>query len=141
MHLKKMKKEQGASAVEFAIVLPLLTVLIFGMIEFSVALYDKAMLTNAAREGARAGIVYAPTRLTYNEVKQVVLNYSQAHLVTFGTNNPPVVDAAADPSALASGDSLTVRVTYHYDYLLLPNFIAGLTGGINMEAVAVMRME
>ena len=47
--------------VEFAIVLPLLLMLIFGMIEFSVMLYDKAMLTNATREGARFGILFVGT--------------------------------------------------------------------------------
>ena len=54
----KIKKEEGASAIEFALVLPLLLVLVFGIIEFSILFYDKAMLTNASREGARVGIVY-----------------------------------------------------------------------------------
>jgi Flp pilus assembly protein TadG len=33
--------------------------LLFGIIEFGIILYDKAMITNASREGARAGIVYS----------------------------------------------------------------------------------
>jgi Flp pilus assembly protein TadG len=45
----EISNESGAALVEFAIVLPLLLVLIFGMIEFSVMLYDKAMITNASR--------------------------------------------------------------------------------------------
>ena len=55
MKTRLLKGNNGASAVEFAVVLPLL-VLPFGIIEFSLALYDKAMITNASREGARAGI-------------------------------------------------------------------------------------
>ena len=60
------KNQTGASAVEFAIVLPILVLLVFGIIEFSVALYDKAMITNASREGARAAIVFRvpPSRMT-----------------------------------------------------------------------------
>ena len=53
----KIKSENGASAVEFALVMPLLFVLIFGIIEFGIFLYDKAVITNASREGARAGVV------------------------------------------------------------------------------------
>ena len=63
--LGKINNQNGAALVEFAIVLPLLLMLIFGMIEFSVMLYDKAMLTNATREGARLGILYnSPDRIT-----------------------------------------------------------------------------
>ena len=52
-------EQKGVAALEFAIILPVLLLLTCGIIEFSVALYDKAMITNASREGARAGIVYA----------------------------------------------------------------------------------
>ena len=47
--------------MEFAIVMPLLFVILFGIIEFGILLYDKAMITNASREGARAGIVFDST--------------------------------------------------------------------------------
>ena len=53
--LGKINNQNGAALVEFAIVLPVLLMLIFEMIEFSLLLYDKAMITNASREGARAG--------------------------------------------------------------------------------------
>jgi hypothetical protein len=40
-----------------------------------------------------------------------------------------------------AGDPLTVRVTYTYNFLVLPNFITSLAPGITMEAETVMRME
>ena len=49
--------ERGASAVEFAIVLPVLVMFVFGIIEFGIVFYNKAMITNACREAARAAIV------------------------------------------------------------------------------------
>jgi Flp pilus assembly protein TadG len=52
-----IKNQQGVAAVEFALILFPLVLLVFGTIEFSTLLYDKAMITNASREGARAGIV------------------------------------------------------------------------------------
>lgn len=50
------RHEHGASIVEFAIVLPLLLLLIGGMIDFGRLFYTEVMITNAAREGARAAM-------------------------------------------------------------------------------------
>src|SRR5215469_14940436 len=45
--------ERGAAAVEFALLLPLLVMLIFGMIDFGRAINAQITITQAAREGAR----------------------------------------------------------------------------------------
>ena len=139
-----IKGQRGGSAVEFAIVLPILVVLIFGIIEFSILFYDKAVITNASREGARAGIVFAPTgsRLDETEIKAVVNSYCANNLITFGSATS--VDTNVDPEDLNSGspgDPLTVTVDYSYDFLVLPNFVTALTGPIDLQAVTVMRME
>lgn len=46
-------RERGAAAVEFALVLPLLVMLVFGIIEFGRGYHAKVELTGAVREGAR----------------------------------------------------------------------------------------
>ena len=48
--------QKGTAIVEFGIVVPLLMLLVFGAIEFGLLFYNKQMITNASREGARAGI-------------------------------------------------------------------------------------
>src|SRR6185312_11491700 len=48
------ERERGAAAVEFALVLPVLLMLIFGIIDFGRMLAAKIVITEAAREGARA---------------------------------------------------------------------------------------
>ena len=53
-----IRDEHGGSLVEFAVIAPLLFVILFGIIEFGILIYDKAVITNASREGARAGIVF-----------------------------------------------------------------------------------
>ena len=52
-----MKNEQGASAVEFALVLPIFIMLIFGIFQFGIAFNNWIAITHAAREGARLAAV------------------------------------------------------------------------------------
>ena len=90
--MKTWRKDQrGASAVEFAIVLPLLVVFVFGIIEFGLIFYNKAMVTNASREAARTGIVFREPRVTVAEIQTVVANYCNGMLVTFGGSANPTI--------------------------------------------------
>jgi hypothetical protein len=53
----KLRREEGAAAVEFALILGLLAILIFGMLEFGLAFWQVQNLRAAAREGARVAAV------------------------------------------------------------------------------------
>ncbi|REN18669.1 pilus assembly protein, partial [Mycobacterium tuberculosis] len=53
----KSKRESGAAAVEFALVLPFFLLVFSMIVDLSLAFYDKAVITNASREAARAGVV------------------------------------------------------------------------------------
>jgi len=137
--LKRTKCQKGAAAVEFAIIAPLLFVLVFGIIEFSVLFFDKQVITNASREGARYGILWGPTRLTDSDIETRVNTYSLDHLITFGASNTPVTSVTRSGSN--PGDALTVTVTYNYDFLFIPNFIPAIPRTKTLSAVTVMRME
>jgi Flp pilus assembly pilin Flp len=158
--VKKMKKktllssQNGATAVEFAIILPLLLVLIFGIIEFGLFLYNRQVITNAAREGARAGIVVRIPRLSDAQIETLVRNYSEQRLVTYGsgTLNIPLpldrrdpagnllgVDSDGNPILGHFGDFLTIRVTYPYDWLFLSTL--GIGPPQTIQAVSRMRIE
>ena len=50
-------REAGNAIIEFAIVAPLLLLLVFGIIEFGLTLNHDVDLTNGVREGARQGVV------------------------------------------------------------------------------------
>ena len=59
--LRRNKSERGANLVEFALVAPLLILLIFGIIEFSWVLAQNLNIRHGAREGARlAAVDHAP---------------------------------------------------------------------------------
>ena len=54
-----LRREDGAAAVEFALIAGVLAMLIFGMLQFGVAFFQLQNLRAATREGARAGAVGA----------------------------------------------------------------------------------
>lgn len=137
---RKRLNQKGAAAVEFALVLPVLLILVFGIVEFSVALYDKAVITNASREGARAGIVFRVPPMTDGEILDTVSTYCQNRLLTFGTPTQVTTTIVREGTG-ASGDDLTVQVQYQYGFLVIPKFITGITGGIQLDAQTIMRME
>ena len=140
--MKRLRCQKGVAAIEFAILLPILLVIIFGIIEFSILLYDKQVITNASREGARVGIVVGPVRATSSEIGSRVNDYVASNLITFGTPNTPVTTVTpVDLSGMAFGDDLTVLVSYDYQFLVLPNFIASLGGVKTINAQTVMKME
>ena len=79
------------AAVELALVLPLFLVMVFGMVEFSLMLYDKAVITNASREAARAGIVASSPKLTMGQIQTVATNYCSTSLISLGAAAVPTV--------------------------------------------------
>ncbi len=58
---RKLRENLGTVTVEFALVAPLLLVLLFGIAEFGLLFKDLLMLNNAAQEGSRAGALGATT--------------------------------------------------------------------------------
>lgn len=153
MKIKKfINNQKGVALVEFGLILPLLILLLFGIVEFGLLLFNKQVITNASREGARAGIVSRENRVFDPDdgdqvnVRQVVIDWISSNLVTFGDTGPPdiqilIANAAdlstfsGDPDDLDSVDSidkddrcitfkcpLAVKVTYYYDFLVLSNF-------------------
>ncbi|MEM5338101.1 TadE/TadG family type IV pilus assembly protein [Paraburkholderia azotifigens] len=132
--------QRGAAAIEFAIVLPLLLLVVFGIVELGIALYDKAMITNASREGARAGVVLRNPKPTSQDITNVVLAYCQNYLLTFGTGNTPTVTV---PSGVGGtfGTPLTVTVSYQYSGLGLGAMLSAFTGPIVMTATTIMNNE
>ena len=148
-----LKNQKGATVVEFAIILPLLLLLIFGIIEFGLFLFNRHVITNAVREAARAGIVVRIPRLSNNDIETIARNYCEQYLVTFGTGtlniplpllredesgNPLGVDEDGNAILGRFGDILIVEATYDYDWLFLSNIGFGPT---TIQAIARMRME
>ncbi len=106
------KENRGAIVVEFAIVIFLFLLLLFGTIEFGWALFTKAVVTNAAREGARLAVT--PSAST-DTIEQRVQSYLEKFLLT----NPAIIGvdplvSPGPPTTPPSGEPVTVTVDYQY---------------------------
>jgi len=135
-------ESRGVAAVEFAIILPLLLLLIFGIIEFSLALYDQAVITNASREAARAGVVVRTVKATTAQITTVATNYCQSYLISFGTPAPPSVSVSETTNPdFAPTQQLSVTVSYTYTGLMLGPLLSALTGPLVLSATSVMIEE
>ena len=136
---KGMRKlnEGGAVAAEFALLLPVFLLILFGIIEFGMMMYGREIVTNAAREGARAGIVQGPPKRTSGEITTIANNYLQ------GTGiNQADVTFTPTGAGLATPNTLTVTAQYNYNFLIpyIPA-VTGISNPLIITTQVVMRHE
>lgn len=74
----KLRREDGAAAVEFAIIVSLLVMLVFGMMQYGLAFFQTQNLRSAVREGARVAAV----RGDASTVKAAIAGASAGSLTT-----------------------------------------------------------
>jgi Flp pilus assembly protein TadG len=129
--------ERGAVAAEFAILLPVLLMILFGIIEFGMIMYGRELVTNAAREGARAGIVQGPPKRTGGEIIAIANNF-----LTGTGVNPADVTFTSAGEGLTNPNTLTVTATYNYNFLVpvIP-VLVGIPNPLVITTQVVMRHE
>jgi Flp pilus assembly protein TadG len=132
---RRKRGQRGQSIVELSLILPVFLILVMGTIDFGWALRSYSVITNAAREGARAGVVGA----SEDEIKAAVVAKSSGLLTK---DDVTVTNARTEP-----GTELTVRVDYEHHYISPLGPLLGLISGgtipdpIPMSSTTTMRME
>ncbi len=132
-------QQRGSAVVEFALVLPILLAVLVGGIDASLALYDKAVITNASREGARAGIVARNPLLTDAQIQGVVNQYAQG-VVSFGAQ-PAQPTVLIQKSSLNGDPTLKVTVSYTFQGMGLGSLLQSLGKPMVLQASTVMVYE
>ena len=128
--IRIIKNEKGANAVEFAIILPILVVLIFGIFQFGIAYNNYIALTHAAREGARLAAVglYEDPDFDFEQAVR-----DRAPSVTIETIT------VENPEGTGIGAPVVVTVTGEIFFIEIP--MAGKWGPIQLTSQATMRRE
>ena len=111
-----IRNENGQTMVEFALVLPVLAVLLFGIIQFGTAFNNYVSLTDAVRAGAR---VAAVSRQSSDPVGNTVAKV-KASATDIDTSQ---VNVSVN-SDWVHGDDVTVKATYPYSISLLGVVVA-----------------
>ncbi|REE96811.1 TadE-like protein [Thermomonospora umbrina] len=102
--------DRGASAVEFGLVVPLMMLIVFATVDFGRLMFAQIIVTQAAREGARAAAVTGSEDAVDTRVNLAAEPLSG---VTAGWSGPCPPDAT--PTVTVS-----VSVVYSFDFVLLP---------------------
>lgn len=136
---RRFRGEKGVNLIEFALVFPLLLMVVLGIVDFAIVLHHNEVLTNAAREGARVatlpGYGVADVQTRVNEFTQVG-GIAAAPTVT--------VTATTIPNSGGTWPATTVDVDYTHDYLFIggiASWFGGSFSDIDLSARATMRHE
>lgn len=134
--------EAGQSLVEFTMVLPIFLILLFGLVDFGRAFYTWLVVTNAAREGARAAAIQATAETVDARI------YS-----SFCGNYPS--DCTLDPGKLTiaktniqgtRGTATTINLAYDFEFVTPIGSMLKIIGGGDLAAPTItahssMRLE
>lgn len=129
--------EKGAVAVEFALVIPIFLMLVFGIVEFGRAFNIQVSLSEAARETARYTAIHAhDADFSFDDARAVGI--SAAPSMNLAPANIEI--AYSDGSTCDAGDSVVVTLQVVTPYITaLPGLIPGLPANLDISSKGVMR--
>jgi Flp pilus assembly protein TadG len=142
------RSQSGAAMVEFALIVPILFAMIFGIIDFGRALFQYNNLTNAAREGARFAATRLPDPCDPAD-KYSIDSLTAAKIIEFN-NNPAAVAVADDivtvtciPGPSGKTSRVTVSITgYPFQAITPLPYLDELTlGSATVPISATVRFE
>jgi Flp pilus assembly protein TadG len=134
MPRRKRRRQRGAAAVEFALVLPVFLLLVLGTIDFGYYFFVSEIVTNAAREGARAGSVLPPTAAT-TDVEQEAETVAGNYLAGGGLTSQGVTATTTVVNGVNA-----VQVNIAYPVGSVTGFLSGIMPTYS-NAQAVMRWQ
>jgi Flp pilus assembly protein TadG len=123
------RDERGQSLVEFALVLPVLLLILVGIFNFGVLFYSDIVINEAARDAAR----YASIGVSQTEILQVIGQDCQT------LNVSQVNTSISQPYPQSSGMPVTITITYPVPIMLPLSLF--LPSTIQLQAVMTMRVE
>lgn len=125
------KSQRGQALVELALVLPILLMIIFGIMEFGRVFNAYLVITNAAREGSRQGVVGATDTQITNAVKTAA-----------GTLDLNKLTVTITPSAASRVRGAQMTVSVAYPVKIYTPIISSIIGDpFPINAQTVMRVE
>jgi Flp pilus assembly protein TadG len=139
------RSEAGAELVEFAMIVPLLLIVVTGIVDFAFLLRSYEVATNAAREGARVAVLpgYGASTATTRVAQYITAAGGETDALHLETTVTPVAISMAP--GFSGGNGVRVTVEYTHEFLFL-GWILGLIDGtfdssVTFTTSADMRSE
>ena len=141
------RDRRGQAAVEFALILPLLVLMMVGVFDLGRAVYAWSTLNNSAREGARQGIVDQTVAHIQERAAQraVALGLESGDVVVQFRNAEDTGGCTALTNGVTSDDAFVanclVRVRLSYAYDAATPGIASLVGSLSLVGESTMPVD
>jgi hypothetical protein len=138
----RLKSERGAELIEFALIFPLLLLVVLGIIDFGFTFQRYEVLTNAAREGARLAVLPG-----YNQADvrlRVCAYLTTAQIPAPGCPNPSWVTVTDATVAVGGGRTVAVKrvvLVYTHQYAYIGGIMGMIGGGGSFQRTAPLRLE
>jgi Flp pilus assembly protein TadG len=130
-------RRAGAAAVEFALILPLLVLLVFGCVDLGRSIGAYIIVSNAARVGAEYGATHGYTPFSYTTWQNQVIAAATQEMQGTGSSfnsNQLTVTVTATPT---TGNLYRATVQANYTFALLTS-IPGLPGQFSVTHTVTM---
>ncbi len=145
-HVREAKRRHGRggqAVVEFALILPLFMLLVFGTLEFGRAYYDMHLITNAARGGARIGSL--PGKYESDVTSAVDASMNAVGLGGPWSTSVEVKDKTGTVrggglTAAEEGDTVSVTVSYAFS-LFSGHILPGVGSSLTLKGRCTFRHE
>jgi Flp pilus assembly protein TadG len=135
------RDERGAAVVEFALVVPVLLLLVFAIIDFGRALWTMNVLTSGVREGARAAAVQATRAQMDSAAAQHTADYINAVLGA-NTVTRGAIRVHYDSLAPATYGQILVELRDGYQFQAVTPFASSMgLGNVKFRPKAYFRWE
>jgi Flp pilus assembly protein TadG len=118
---RRRDDERGAEMVEFAFVVVLLIALLYGIISYGLILSAQSTITQAAADGARAGIVASTTAVATAEA-QAGTDVGWMNKGACGTSGTTITCVATEAPCTSNVNNQCLTVTVTYNYSAAPLF-------------------
>lgn len=137
--MSRATRDRGAAAVEFALVLPLLLILVFGIIDFGFMVNRASLINNAARDGAREGSLHG-TKSEVAAVATAALGGVPGATVAVTCKKPDASACGVNyDAAIASGGTTVVTITYVHEMITPIGYLFG--DSLELSRKVEMRIE
>jgi Flp pilus assembly protein TadG len=139
-----LKNDEGVSAIEFAILSPVLLLIVTGIFKFGVAMNHSLSLTNAVAQGALTLALSRGTATPYSSTTTAIdaaaPNLAAAQItITVNINGSPCTSDATCLPAMVAGQTAVVRATYPCDLTVMGHNYAPSTCNLSAQTAQMIQ--